>query len=160
MKNLNTLQHGKVYYSKCPDNPEYFRSIRLSFNPYTQGYTPQISNPVCGVPPEGLEEISPVLLQRLMKVPQNTPPFWTMTYQNPLEEILYGTTYGKRTFTQFRDQIRESEEKNGSLEEDRTRGSKKRTDTVGRMEKSYQRRQREKKIEKLSNDSGHWKGLE
>ena len=82
-----------------------------------------------------------------------------MNYQNPLEEILYGTTYGKRTFTQFRDQVRESKEENGSLEENRTRGPKKRKDTVGRMENSYQRRQRKKKIEKLSSDEGHWKGL-
>ena len=82
-----------------------------------------------------------------------------MNYQNPLEEILYGTTYGKRTFTQFRDQVRESKEENGSLEEDRTRGPKKRKDTVGRMEKSYERRQRKNKIEKLQQDNRLWSGL-
>jgi len=75
MEQRNKLENGKVYYSKCPDNPEYFRSIRLSFNPFTQSYRPQISNPMCGVPPDGLEEISPVLLTSLLKVPQNTPPF-------------------------------------------------------------------------------------
>tara|TARA_B100000073_G_scaffold14427_1_gene11799 strand:- start:122 stop:349 length:228 start_codon:yes stop_codon:yes gene_type:complete len=75
MEQRNKLENGKIYYSKCPDNPDYFRSVRLQFNPYTQSYRPQISNPVNGVPPEGLEEISPVLLQRLMKIPQDTLPF-------------------------------------------------------------------------------------
>ena len=83
-----------------------------------------------------------------------------MNYQNPLEEILYGTTYGKRTFTQFRNQIRESRKENGSLEEDRTRDSQKGKDTLGRMEQSYKRRKREKKIQKLSDYSDHWEGLE
>ena len=83
-----------------------------------------------------------------------------MNYQNPLEEILYGTTYGKRTFTQFRDQIRESKKENGSLEEDKTRGYQKGKDTLGRMEQSYKRRKREKNIQKLSDYSDHWKGLE
>jgi len=82
-----------------------------------------------------------------------------MNNQNPLEEILYGTTYGKRTFTQFRNQIRESRKENGSLEEDRTRGSQKGKDTLGRMEQSYKRRKREKKIQKLSDYSDHWEGL-
>ena len=82
-----------------------------------------------------------------------------MNYQNPLEEILYGPTYGKTTFSQFRGKIRECEIQNESHEEDSTRGPKKRSDTVGRMEKSHERRQREKKIVKLSQDSGHWKGL-
>ena len=83
-----------------------------------------------------------------------------MNYQNPLEEILYGTTYGKRTFTQFRNQIRESRKENGSLEEDRTRGSQKGKDTLGRMEQSYKRRKREKKIQKFIDNPRHWSGIE
>ena len=67
----NTMEPGQVYYTLCPDDPKKFRSIRLHFNPYTQSLRPQISNPIEGVPPPELEEISPVLLQRLMKVPQS-----------------------------------------------------------------------------------------
>tara|TARA_B100001939_G_scaffold160650_1_gene138670 strand:+ start:1443 stop:1781 length:339 start_codon:yes stop_codon:yes gene_type:complete len=67
----NTMKPGNVYYSLCPDDPKKFRTIRLHFNPYTQSLRPQVSNPVEGVPPPELEEMSPLLLQRLMKVPQS-----------------------------------------------------------------------------------------
>ena len=67
----NRMEPGQVYYSLCPDNPKRFRTIRLHFNPYTQSLRPQVSNPVEGVPPPELEEISPLLLQRLMRVPQS-----------------------------------------------------------------------------------------
>lgn len=83
----------------------------------------------------------------------------TMKEQNPLEKILYGETHGKKTFSQFR-QGRETEEETVSVEENTVRGSKKRTDTLERMEKSYRRRQRDKKIQKLSDNSDHWEGLE
>ena len=68
----NTMEPGNVYYTLCPDNPRLFRTIRLHFNPYTQSLRPQVSNPVEGTPPPGLEEISPVLLQRLMTIPQTS----------------------------------------------------------------------------------------
>ncbi len=58
---------GKIYYHRCPNNNKYFRSIRLAFNPWINAITPQISNPVYGEPPEGLEEISTLRLQTLMK---------------------------------------------------------------------------------------------
>ena len=47
-----------------------------------------------------------------------------------------------------------------SVEEDTSPSSKKRTGTLERMENSYRRRQRDKKIKKLSDNSDHWKGLE
>ena len=58
---------GKIYYHRCPDNNKYFRSIRLHFNPWVNAITPQLSNPIYGEPPEGLEEISTLRLQTLMK---------------------------------------------------------------------------------------------
>lgn len=64
----NTMEVGKMYYSICPDDPKKYRSIRLQLNPWTQRLIPQISNPVEGVPPKELEEISPVVLQQLMRV--------------------------------------------------------------------------------------------
>jgi len=71
IQHRNALEHGKIYYSLCPDNPKRYRSIRLEFNAYTQSLRPQISNAIEGVPPPELEQISPVLLQRLMKVPSS-----------------------------------------------------------------------------------------
>ena len=82
-----------------------------------------------------------------------------MNKQNPLEELLYGDTQGKKTFSQFR-KGGETEVENGSVEEDTSTSSKKRTGTLERMENSYRRRQRDKKIKKLSDNSDHWKGLE
>ena len=67
----NRMEPGQVYYSLCPDDPKKFRTIRLHFNPYTQSLRPQVSNPVEGVPPPEIEEMSPLLLQRLMRVPQS-----------------------------------------------------------------------------------------
>ena len=67
----NNVEAGKIYYSICPDNPKWFRSIRLAVNPFTHSLVPQISNPIEGTPPSELEEISPVLLQRLMRMPQS-----------------------------------------------------------------------------------------
>ena len=64
----NSMEVGKMYYSLCPDNTKKYRSIRLQLNPWTQKLIPQISNPVEGVPPDELEEISPWVVQRLMRV--------------------------------------------------------------------------------------------
>lgn len=64
----NSMEVGKMYYSLCPDDPKKYRSIRLQLNPWTQKLIPQISNPVEGVPPDELEEISPWVVQRLMRV--------------------------------------------------------------------------------------------
>lgn len=82
-----------------------------------------------------------------------------MNEQNYLEKILYGDTHGKRTFTQFRKEGM-SQEENYSTEEDTHTGSKKTNDTLRRMEKSTQRRTREKKIKKLQDNPSHWRGLQ
>ena len=81
-----------------------------------------------------------------------------MNNQNPLEELLYGDTQGKKTFSQFRKE-RRLEVENDSIKEDSNRSTKKRTGTLDRMEKSYQKRQRDKKIQKLTNNSDHWRRL-
>ena len=59
---------GKVYFNRCPDDQRYFRTIRIHLNPFTNALSPQISNPVMGEPPEGSEEINPLILNRLLKV--------------------------------------------------------------------------------------------
>lgn len=68
----NTMEPGTIYYTLCPDNPKMFRTIRLHLNPWTQTIRPMVSNPLEGTPPPGIEEISPVLLQRLMRTPQTS----------------------------------------------------------------------------------------
>ena len=61
-------QIGRIYYSLCPDDNRYFRSIRIVNNPFTGSLQPQISNPVMGTPPPELDEIPPMMLSRLMRV--------------------------------------------------------------------------------------------
>ena len=67
-------QIGKIYYQRCPDNPKYFRSIRIAHNPFTNSTQPQISEAIYGEPPEGLEPIPPLMLTRLMRI-QNMSAF-------------------------------------------------------------------------------------
>ena len=92
---------GKIYYHKCPDNNKYFRSIRLHWNPWVNAITPQISNPLYGEPPEGLEEISTLRLQTLMKHQMGSMFCWSYgttkrdqnwgTYVWPETDIEFGT---------------------------------------------------------------------
>lgn len=83
-----------------------------------------------------------------------------MYEQNPLEMILYGDTQGKRTFNQFRKESGLSEEKTSFIDEDKRTRNTKGNDTVKRMENSYQKRQRTKKVQKLNDNPDHWKKLE
>ena len=56
---------GKVYYHKCEDNKNYYRTIRLHFNPFSNSIQKQISNPVYGEPPDTLPPLPPTLFGRL-----------------------------------------------------------------------------------------------
>jgi len=67
IKNFNKDLVGKTFYVLCVDDDKYYRSVYVRYNPFTQSLQPHISNPVYGVPPEGLEPISPLLLSRLMR---------------------------------------------------------------------------------------------
>lgn len=67
----------------------------------------------------------------------------TMREKNSLEELLYGTTPGMKTFSNFRKEGEELTERN----------KEKRSNTL-------QKQKREKKINKLSTNKDHWKGLE
>ena len=82
-----------------------------------------------------------------------------MNEQNPLEQILYGDNYGKRTLSQFREEGRVLREKIERTQKDQNRSTPSGTDTLRRMENSYKRRKRQKKIEKLQS-TGEWSGLE
>ena len=63
---------GQTFYSKCPDDSRYFKTIYIRFNPFTNAMQPMISNKVYGEPPNGMEEINPLILQRLLKLQQTT----------------------------------------------------------------------------------------
>jgi hypothetical protein len=58
---------GSIFYQKCPDDPRYYRSIRIANNPFNGGIKPQISNPIFAEPPPELKQISPHLLTRLLR---------------------------------------------------------------------------------------------
>jgi len=83
-----------------------------------------------------------------------------MDEQNLLEKLLYGDTQGKRTFSQYRKEKELLGEKTKGLKKTGTGTSKTRNDLIKRMENSYQKRQRTKKVQKLKDNSDHWKGLE
>jgi hypothetical protein len=59
---------GKTYYTLCPDNPKYYRTIFIKHNPFTNTLQPMVSNPVYGVVPDGIEEIPSVMLQKMMRL--------------------------------------------------------------------------------------------
>ena len=59
-------QVNKVYYSICPDNEKYYRTIRLHRNPLTGNIESQVSNPVMGNPEStGLDPIPPLMRSKL-----------------------------------------------------------------------------------------------
>jgi len=83
-----------------------------------------------------------------------------MDEQNLLEKLLYGDTQGKRTFSQYRKEKELLDEKTKGPKKTGTGTIKTRNDLIKRMENSYQKRQRTKKVQKLKDNSDHWKGLE
>ena len=59
-------QINKVYYSICPDNENYYRTIRLHRNPLTGNIESQVSNVVFGDPEStGLDPIPPLMRSKL-----------------------------------------------------------------------------------------------
>ena len=59
-------QVNKVYYSICPDNEKYYRTIRLHRNPLRGNIESQVSNPVYGdVKSTGLDPIPPLMRSKL-----------------------------------------------------------------------------------------------
>ena len=70
-------QVNKIYYSVCPDNDNYYRTIRLHKNPFTGNLQRQVSNPVVGGKEQaeslGLEPIPPLMRQRLQSCNNSLP---------------------------------------------------------------------------------------
>ena len=68
-----TTQINKIYYHIAEDDSRYFRTIRMHRNPMNGRITPQVSNLIMGVPPEGLEPIPPLMKQRLFSMSNALP---------------------------------------------------------------------------------------
>ena len=59
-------QVNKVYYSICPDNDNYYRTIRLHRNPLTGNIESQVSNVIFGeAKSTGLDPIPPLMRSKL-----------------------------------------------------------------------------------------------
>ena len=67
----NQIEPNKIYFHRCPDDSNYFRTIRIQKNPFTNALSPQISNPVAGEPTPEMNEISIHALRRLMRFNSN-----------------------------------------------------------------------------------------
>ena len=61
-------QIGQVYFHRCPDNPNYYKTILIKHNPFTNALQPLMSNAIYGEPPDGMPEISPLMLSRLTRL--------------------------------------------------------------------------------------------
>ena len=63
---------GQTFYIICPDDSRYYKTIYIRFNPFTNAMQPMMSNKVYGEPPDTLEPINPLILQRLLRLEQST----------------------------------------------------------------------------------------
>jgi len=66
-------QVNKIYYSICPDNNKYFRTIRIHKNVLTGNLQTQVSNPLYGIPPDELEPIPELMRTKLMSANNSLP---------------------------------------------------------------------------------------
>ena len=56
---------GKIYYSICDDNPDYYRTIRITNNPITGMPKSNVTGILYGTPPPTMEEIPPLLKSQI-----------------------------------------------------------------------------------------------
>ena len=61
---------GQTFYAKCTDDSRYYKTIFIRFNPFTNAMQPMMSNPIYGEPPDTMEPINPLILQRLLRLQQ------------------------------------------------------------------------------------------
>ena len=70
---LGNTQVGNIYYSICPDDNRYFRTIRIARNPFTGNLQTQISNITPGDPPPDMKPIPPLMRTKLMSCSNALP---------------------------------------------------------------------------------------
>ena len=56
---IKRMKVGEVYAVRTPDNDNYYRTVYLKKVDATGGVQMLISNPSYGIPPDGVDEISP-----------------------------------------------------------------------------------------------------
>lgn len=56
------LNLNQVYSVRCPDRNEYYRTVMIKSNPLSGGFQTLISNPVYGLTPPGIQEVSQIQL--------------------------------------------------------------------------------------------------
>ncbi len=63
---------GQTFYNICEDDPRYYRTIYIRFNPFTNAMQPMISNPVWGGKEDaenaGLQPIDKRMLASMMRL--------------------------------------------------------------------------------------------
>ncbi len=69
-KKLGKSLAGQVFYNICDDNSDYYRTIFIRFNPFTNAMQPMVSNPIYGTPPDGMEPVNKMMLARMMRMQQ------------------------------------------------------------------------------------------
>jgi len=68
LQNITNGMIGKVFYHRCEDDKNYYRTIRLHFNPISNSIQKQVSNPVYGEPPDTLPPLPPNLFSNLHRL--------------------------------------------------------------------------------------------
>ena len=53
------MRTGVIYAMRCPDDGSYYRTVYLKTNPLTGDLQTLVSNPVYGMTPPGMKEVSP-----------------------------------------------------------------------------------------------------
>ena len=64
----NHSLNKKSYYQRCPDNDKFYRKIFIRNNTYTGALQPHLSDPIKGNPPKDMEQIPPMMLQKMMRL--------------------------------------------------------------------------------------------
>jgi len=65
---------GKIFYVKCPDQKDWYRTVRIVRNFANGSLKTQLSNPVYGSPESlGLPEMPELIRNRLMSLNNMTP---------------------------------------------------------------------------------------
>jgi hypothetical protein len=66
--------YNKSFYIKCPDDPNYYRTVYIKHNIFTNNPQVLTSNAVFGSPPEGMNEMNPMMYSRLQRQSFLSPP--------------------------------------------------------------------------------------
>ncbi len=65
---MNQSLNGRTFYQTCPNNDNFYKTIFIRMNQYTGALQPYISEAIEGRPPEGMEQIPPMMLQKLLRL--------------------------------------------------------------------------------------------